>query len=140
VTSGPILSTPRLGAIAVGALCLGVFCMLFSWAIESRVSAVLVTTLFWAMFVVPGLVVGLIARVSPVMHGLILGLLVVLVFPLAEMPWREVLSLLSSLMMRRPDQALDMTRGMGYWALFGVVMCPLGAIFGSYVAQRIRRT
>jgi hypothetical protein len=137
VTPAPFLGIPRFGAIAVGTIFLGLFYVLFAWAIGSRMPGALVTVLLWGMFVVPGFVVGFMARTSPVMHGVILGVLVVLAFPLAVMPWREAVSLLSATV-RQPGLARGMMRGMAYWVCFGVVMCPLGAIVGSYAVRRMR--
>src|ERR1700751_5548172 len=81
--SAPVFTVPKFSAVCVGAVCFGVLYALFYWAVTKRLWPTSnVSALFLSMFLVPGFVLGLIARDSSVINGLILGMLVPVIITL----------------------------------------------------------
>jgi hypothetical protein len=83
---------------------------------------------FVFVYLCSGFVAGFVARRSPIMHGTILGLLVVAIFLIP--------TLLLPLITPEGDVG-DFSRWALIWMASGTVLvCSLGAIFGDYVANR----
>jgi hypothetical protein len=136
MTSTPVFSVQKFSAICVGVLCFAVLYALFEWTLLKHLWPWPdVTVLFLSMFLLPGFVLGVIAKNSPVIHGLILGVLTPVIIPLEGILFAggEDLPPLSEIV-----RGVVFDRGQGYWLLAGEILFPLGAVAGSYAMRRMR--
>jgi hypothetical protein len=136
MASSRVFGVPKFSAVCVGILCFGVLYALFEWMLLGHLWPWSnVTVLFLSVFLLPGFVLGLIARNSPVIHGLILGVLAPLIVPLEGILFAGAAELPPVSQILRD---VVFGRGQGYWLLAGVILFPPSAIAGSYAMRKMR--
>jgi len=124
-----MISVPRVSALAASALAFVAMYAFANWAlpkVEPRVGI----PLFLLGFLLSGGVVGYLAGKSPLMHGLILGLLTG-VLAISYVAARDgALSGIGSLLASAGPALIAM-------AVPGIVLCTLGAILGDFIRSRV---
>ena len=127
----PVVSSPNLAALGLGVLSYFVWGVIVGWLlphVTHPVGWVLLSILLFA----PGVVVGMTAKRSPLMHGVLLGLLIV-----GFMAFLIVLS--GALGVKGTTEGL---RQFGPFAvgsaLVLMIFCSLAAVLGDFIGDRVR--
>lgn len=124
----PIVSRPSLKALAWGA---GVMILVFvlltaainlalpRWSFDVDFGKTIGLLVLLSSYLVAGIVTGIRARRSPLMHGVVLGLVIVALFAAMSPPYADL-------------------SGVAFVGntFSAMVVCCLGAIFGDYLARR----
>jgi hypothetical protein len=131
---GQLFSVPKFGALAIGAICFAAFyALFFSTISKPGFPQLYVSVLFFSMFLVPGLIVGVFAQSSPLMHGVILGVLSAALIPIDSLLIQRVTDPICwSGILVESAKSIG-----GYWLLFGVVLCPPGVIAGGELRRKL---
>jgi hypothetical protein len=131
VPFSPVVSSPNLGALGLGVLSYFVLGVIVGWLLAQvthPVGWVFLSILLFA----PGVVVGMTAKRSPLMHGVLLGLLIV-----GFMAFLIVLS--GALGVKGTTEGL---RQFGPFAvgsaLVLMIFCSLAAVLGDFIGDRVR--
>jgi hypothetical protein len=125
-----VLSAPNLVALATGGAC---FWLLYQYVLPAYLyfesalpaSETLGVLLFFALFLLPAVLAGLIALRAPIMHGVLLGALACILALARPVPAPPV-----------PMPPFNLA--IAIWTLSAVVLCPLGAVLGVNLG-RLRR-
>ena len=127
----PIVSFPNLPALGLGVLSYFVLGVIVGWLLPNvphGADAVALSILLIA----PGFVLGITARRSPLMHGLLLGLLIV--------GSLAILILMAGLF--GVTGTLKALHDLGSIAVVSVVAlviaCSLGAVLGDFIGDKLR--
>src|ERR1700724_360054 len=131
VPFNPVVSSPNLRALGLGVLSYFVLGFTGGWVLPQvthPIGWVLISVLLFA----PGVVLGITAKRSPLMHGVLLGLLIV-----AFMAFLIVLG--GALGVEGTAEGL---RQFGSFALGSaialIIICSLGAVLGDFIGDKLR--
>jgi hypothetical protein len=127
----PVVSSPNLRALGLGVMSYFVLGLIVGWLlphVTHPVGWVMLSILFFA----PGVVVGISAKRSPLMHGVLLGLLIV-----GFMAF--LIALGGALGVKGTTEGL---RQFGAFAvgsaLVLMIFCSLAAVLGDFIGDRVR--
>ena len=121
----PMIGRPNLVAISAGGAFFWLACFLVIPILIHTVNA----SLLYAAFIASGVIVGVLARQFPLMHGLLLGVLTGIL--LASFP-----VLFQDAPMPSGSSPLSATAiHIALSALPGLIFCPLGALLGDGIAH-----
>jgi len=127
----PIVSSPNLRALGLGVLSYFVLGLIVGGLLPHVTHPVGWVMLYTLLFA-PGVVVGITAKRSPLMHGVLLGLLIVgfMVF---------LIVLTGALGVKGTTEGL---RQFGPFAVTGalvlMIFCSLAAVLGDFIGDRVR--
>jgi hypothetical protein len=132
----PLISTPHVRALALALVTFAALYLFLAIVVApelvaprtnetvslSVVGRIVVTAWGFIQYIVPGFIVGYVARRSPLMHGWLLGALSAVVIRVYE-----VLSF--------GGDVLGSERDFAWWVLIGAIWCSAGAIVGDHVSS-----
>ena len=127
----PIVSSPNLRALGLGVLSYFVLGLIVGGLLPHVTHPVGWVMLYTLLFA-PGVVVGITAKRSPLMHGVLLGLLIVgfMVF---------LIVLTGALGVKGTTEGLRQFASFaGTSALVLMIFCSLAAVLGDFIGDRVR--
>jgi hypothetical protein len=127
----PIVSSPSLSALGLGLLSYFVLTLLVGWLLPHLPHGLGVVALSVFLFA-PGVVLGITARRSPLMHGALLGLLIV--------SFMAILILVAGMLgVRGTLSALRALDSMAVGSAVALIIaCSLGAVMGDFIGDKVR--
>jgi hypothetical protein len=131
VPFNPVISLPNLRALGLGVLAYFALGFIVGWLLP-HVTHSIGWTMLSILLLAPGMVLGLIAKRSPLMHGALLGLLIVgfLAF---------LIALGSTLGVRGTAEWLHQLGSMAVGsAIMLIIFCSLGAVLGDFIGDKLR--
>jgi hypothetical protein len=127
----PVVSSPNLAALGLGVLSYFVPGIILAWLLPHVPHAVGVVLLSIFLFT-PGVVLGMTAKRSPLMHGVLLGLLIP--------SFMAIVILVAGTF--GVHGTLKALHDLGSIAVVSVVAlmiaCTLGAVLGDFIGDRLR--
>jgi hypothetical protein len=127
----PVISSPNLAALTLGVLSYFMPGILLGWLLPHVPHAVGVVLLS-IFLLTPGVVLGLTAKRSPLMHGVLLGLLIP--------SFMAILMLVAGAF--GVHGTLKALRDLGSIAVVSVIAlviaCTLGAVLGDFIGDKLR--
>jgi hypothetical protein len=132
VPFNPLVSSPNIRALRLGVLSYFVWGIFVSWLLPH----ISVPPVGWAAFSIllfaPGVVVGIIAKRSPLMHGALLGLLIVGFVAL-------LIAIAGSLGVNGTSEGLHQFGSMAVeTAVVSIIVSSLGAVLGDFIGYKLR--
>jgi hypothetical protein len=127
----PILSSPNLAALGAGVLSYFVLGLIVGWLLP-QLSHDFGAVVLAVFFVAPGFVLGVIANRSPLMHGALLGILIVGFMAI-------LIATTGALGVKGTSQALHQLGSMAVASAAALIVASsLGAILGDFVGDKLR--
>ena len=127
----PIVSSPNFRALGLGVLSyfvLGIIVGLLVPHLPHRAGA----ALFSLLLLLPGVVLGITAKRSPLMHGVLLGLLIVAFMAI-------LIVIAGALGVKGTSLALHDLGSIAVASAGGlIIFCSLGAVLGDFIGDRLR--
>ena len=127
----PVLSSPNFSALGLGALAYFVLGALVGWLLP-HLSHPLGAAVLSIFFICPGILVGILAKRSPLMHGVLLGILIVLFLAL-------LIAIAGALGVRGSSRALFQLGSMAVVSTVALIIASsLGAVLGDFIGDKLR--
>jgi hypothetical protein len=131
VPFNPVVSSPNLRALGLGVLSYFVWGILVGWLLP-HVTHPIGWVMLSILLLAPGLLAGIIARRSPLMHGALLGLLIVGFFAF-------LIALGGALGVKGTSEGLrQFGSGAAGGAVVLIIASSLGAVLGDFIGDKLR--
>jgi hypothetical protein len=127
----PIVSSPNLRALGLGVLSYFMLGLIVGYLLAHLAHPVgaVVLSIF---SILPGVVVGIAAKRSPLMHGILLGFLIVIVMAI-------VIVIAGALGVDGTPMALHDLGSMAVVTIIALVIsCSFGAVLGDFIGDKLR--
>jgi hypothetical protein len=131
VPFSPVVSSPNLPALGLGVLSYFVWGIFVGWLLP-HLSRPFGWTVLSILLFAPGVVVGIVAKRSPLMHGALLGLLIVGFMAL-------LIAIGGPLGVKGTSEGLHQFGSMAVGSAVGlIIVSSLGAVLGDFIGHKLR--